>query len=98
MADLNLLTDIAGVRVGNAYDTKVLSGVTVVVLDCDNVASATTRGGAPGSRDTELLRPEMMAQGVHAILLSGGSLFGLDAAGGTVNYLREQGVGWVIGS
>ena len=97
MTDLNLLTDIAGLRVGNACDATVLSGVTAVVLDCENVASVTTRGGAPGSRDTELLRPEMTAQGVHAILLSGGSLFGLDAAGGTVNYLRGQGVGLPIG-
>ena len=57
------------------------------------VASATTRGGAPGTRDTDLLRPEMSVQGVHAILLSGGSLFGLDAAGGAVNFLREHGIG-----
>ncbi|MGI9425596.1 MAG: P1 family peptidase [Hyphomicrobiaceae bacterium] len=93
MADLNLITDIAGIRVGNVHDDDVISGVTAIVFDRETVASATTRGGAPGTRDTDLLRPEMSVQGVHAILLSGGSLFGLDAAGGAVNFLWEHGIG-----
>ena len=94
---LNLITDIDGVRVGHAHDAQVLSGVTVVLFDTDNVASGTVRGGAPGGRDTDLLRPEMSVRGLHAIVLSGGSLFGLDAAGGVVNFLRETGVGLRIG-
>lgn len=98
MKQLNLVTDIPGVRVGNAHDQDVITGVTSIVFDSDTRASATTRGGAPGTRDTVLLRPEMTGQGVNAILLSGGSVFGLDAAGGAINYLRETGVGLQIGS
>jgi L-aminopeptidase/D-esterase-like protein len=98
MSDNNLITDIRGVRVGNAHDTKVVSGVTSVVFDCDTVASGVTRGGAPGSRDTALLEPEMTIDGVHAVVLSGGSLFGLDAAGGAVARLRAQGRGLQIGA
>jgi D-aminopeptidase len=94
---LNLLTDLPGLRVGHAHDTQVASGVTVILIDCDNVASGVTRGGAPGARDTALLEPEMSAQAIHAVVLSGGSLFGLDAAGGVVNCLRGQGVGMRIG-
>ena len=97
MAGLNLLTDVAGLTVGHAEDAKVLSGVTVVCVEAPSVASVTTRGGAPGSRDTTLLDPAMTAQGVDAIVLSGGSLYGLDAAGGVVNYLRRRGVGFGIG-
>lgn len=97
MADQNLITDLPGIRVGNVHDEEVLSGVTAIVFDRSNVASVTIRGGAPGTRDTELLQPEMSAQGVEAVLLTGGSLFGLDAAGGAVNCLRQQGRGLVIG-
>ena len=94
----NLITDIEGLRVGHAHDAAVASGVTAIIVDVDNVASAVTRGGAPGSRDTTLLDPEMSATGINAVILSGGSLFGLDAAGGVVNHLREKGVGVRIGS
>lgn len=94
---LNLITDIEGLRVGHAHDAQLASGVTVIVIDRENVASAVTRGGAPGSRDTALLEPEMTAQGIDAVVLSGGSLFGLDAAGGVVNFLRGKGVGIRIG-
>jgi len=95
---LNLLTDVAGLRVGHADDIRLLSGVTVVLIDGASVASAVTRGGAPGMRDTTLLEPEMSVGGVDAVVLSGGSLFGLDAAGGVVNYLRGQGIGLRIGA
>lgn len=98
MTDKNLITDIRGVRVGNAHDADIISGVTSVVFDCDTVASGVTRGGAPGSRDTALLEPEMTIDGVHAVVLSGGSLFGLDAAGGAVACLRAQGQGLRIGA
>lgn len=93
----NLITDIPGVRVGNVHCARAISGVTSIVFDGDTRASATTRGGAPGGRDTGLLSPEMSVQGAHAVLLSGGSLFGLDAAGGAVAALRETGVGLRIG-
>jgi len=95
---LNLITDVAGVRVGNAEDARAATGVTAIVFDTANVAAGVTRGGAPGTRDTTLLEPEMTATGIDAVLLSGGSLFGLDAAGGAVSLLREQGRGWRIGT
>lgn len=94
----NLLTDIEGLRVGNAHDPVVGTGATAILIDVENVASAVTRGGAPGSRDTALLEPEMSAAGINAVVLSGGSLFGLDAAGGVVSYLRTQGAGIHIGA
>lgn len=94
----NLITDVPGVRVGNAVDARVATGVTVILLDAPNVASGVVRGGAPGGRDTALLEPEMAVPGVDAVVLSGGSLFGLDAAGGVVNYLRQQGIGIKIGN
>lgn len=94
----NLVTDIAGVRVGHAHDASVISGVTAVLFDGPTVASIACRGGAPGGRDTGLLEPEMTVPGVHALVLSGGSAFGLDAAGGVSGYLRQQGIGFQVGS
>ncbi len=93
----NLITDIPGIKVGHAQNAAAATGVTVVLIETDNVASGVTRGGAPGSRDTALLEPEMTRQAIDAVVLSGGSLFGLDAAGGVVNLLRERGVGFKIG-
>jgi L-aminopeptidase/D-esterase-like protein len=94
---LNLITDVPGLRVGHAQDERIATGVTVIRIDRDNVASGVTRGGAPGSRDTALLEPEMRQQAIDAVVLSGGSLFGLDAAGGVVNRLRGEGVGFKLG-
>ncbi len=93
----NLLTDVIGVRVGHAHDDALMSGVTVALFDTPTVASAVTRGGAPGGRDTGSMEPEMTVQGVNAVVLSGGSTFGLDAAGGVSGFLRAQGVGFAIG-
>ncbi|KAA2213629.1 P1 family peptidase [Pseudoroseomonas oryzae] len=90
---LNLLTDIAGLRVGQATDLPLGSGVTAVLFDAPAVAAVTIRGGAPGGRDTELLRTGATVQAVDALVLSGGSTFGLDAAGGVQAALREQGRG-----
>jgi D-aminopeptidase len=95
---LNLITDIPGIRVGHADDARVASGVTVILADTPNVASGVIRGGAPGSRDISRLEPEMTVQGTDAVVLSGGSLFGLDAAGGVVNCLRQRGIGIAIGA
>jgi D-aminopeptidase len=89
---------VAGIRVGNAHDARIASGVTAIVIDERNVASCVTRGGAPGTRDTTLLEPEMTVTGIDAVVLGGGSLFGLDAAGGAVGYLRQQGRGLKLGS
>jgi L-aminopeptidase/D-esterase-like protein len=95
---LNLITDLPGVSVGHAEDRGVASGVTAILLERDNVASGTIRGGAPGGRDTALLEPEMMVAGLDGVVLSGGSLFGLDAAGGVVSFLRARGKGLKFGT
>ncbi len=97
MTLLNLITDVPGVRVGHAQDAQLASGVTAILFEQPNVASAVTRGGAPGGRDMGLLEPEMTVQGVDAVVLSGGSAFGLDAAGGVMSFLREVGIGFTVG-
>lgn len=97
MKRLNLITDVPGIRVGHAHDAKIASGVTTIIIDVPNAASGVTRGGAPGARDTALLEPEMTRESIDAVVLSGGSLYGLDAAGGVVNFLRGSGVGIKIG-
>ena len=94
----NLITDVPGLAVGNAEDGKLASGTTAILFDEAAIASADVRGGAPGTRDTDLLRPEETVERVDAIVLSGGSAFGLDATGGVQAWLREQGRGFAIGT
>jgi len=89
----NLITDIPGVRVGHATDLALGSGVTVVVFDESATASVSVRGGAPAGRDLGLLEPEMTYGLIDAIVLSGGSSYGLDATTGVQAALREQGRG-----
>lgn len=93
----NAITDVAGVLVGQADDKRIASGVTVVVFDRPCVASVSIPGGAPGGRDTALLEPGMSVEAVDALVLSGGSAFGLDAVGGVQAHLRAQGRGFRIG-
>jgi L-aminopeptidase/D-esterase-like protein len=92
----NLLTDVAGIAVGHATDPVLGSGVTAIVFDRPATAAVCVLGGAPGGRDTGLLAPEMTVEAVDAIVLSGGSAFGLDAAGGVQAALREMGRGYAI--
>jgi D-aminopeptidase len=92
----NLITDVAGVRVGNAEDASLASGVSVVIFDRAVTGSVDVRGGGPGTRETALLDPAQTVEGIDAIVLSGGSAFGLDAASGVQAYLREQGRGFRI--
>jgi L-aminopeptidase/D-esterase-like protein len=94
---LNLLTDLPGLRVGHATDLSLGSGVTAILFDQPAVAAVRIGGGAPGTRDTDLLRAEMTVERVDAIVLSGGSTFGLDAAGGVQAALREDGRGIAFG-
>src|SRR3954465_6905207 len=94
----NLITDVAGVRVGHADDPKLGSGATVVLFDRPAVASADLRGGGPGTRESALLDPAMTVERVDAIALAGGSAFGLDAASGVQAWLREQGRGFAVRS
>lgn len=93
----NSLTDIAGLRVGNAQDGTLKSGATVVVGDAPFVASVAVMGGAPGTRETDLLAPDKSVAEVDALVLSGGSAFGLDACSGVVDGLRADGRGFRIG-
>lgn len=93
----NLITDIAGISVGNAEDRKLASGVTAIVFDRPVIASGLSLGGAPGSRDLLLLDPGRTVQTVDAFVLSGGSAFGLDAAGGVQSGLRADGRGLALG-
>jgi L-aminopeptidase/D-esterase-like protein len=92
----NLITDVPGLRVGHAGDAKLGSGATAIVFDAPVVASVDVRGGGPGTRETALLDPAQTVEGIDAIVLSGGSAFGLDAASGVQAYMREQGRGFRI--
>ena len=94
----NLLTDVPGIRVGHATDSKLGSGSTVVIFDEPAVVSIDVRGGGPGTRETALLDPAQTVEGIDAITLSGGSAFGLDAASGTQGWLKEQGRGFAVRS
>ncbi|MGI9383472.1 MAG: P1 family peptidase, partial [Methyloligellaceae bacterium] len=93
----NLITDVDGLSVGNAHDEALRSGVTVLLTDMPATAALDIRGGGPGTRETRVLEPESLVQDIHAIVLSGGSAFGLDAATGAQAYLRERGVGFAVG-
>lgn len=97
MTRRNLLTDVPGLAVGHAQDARLGSGVTVVLFDRPAVVAVSILGGAPGGRETSMLGPEMTVEAVDAIVLSGGSAFGLDAAGGVQAALREQGRGFPVG-
>lgn len=94
---LNLITDVPGLRVGNADDPDLRSGVTVLTADRPFVASVHVMGGSPGTRETDLLAPDRMVQEVDAIFLSGGSAFGLDAGTGVMQALRKAGRGFAVG-
>lgn len=93
----NLLTDVAGLKVGHATDLRLGSGVTAIVFDAPAVVSVATLGGAPGGRDTGMLAPGMTVQRIDAVVLSGGSVFGLDATTGVQAVLRAEGRGLAIG-
>ncbi|OBZ92418.1 peptidase T4 [Pararhizobium polonicum] len=94
----NSITDVAGLKVGNAEDHRLKSGVSVVVCDQPAVAAVQVLGGAPGTRETDLLEPHNTVQTVDALVLSGGSAFGLDAASGVQAALRQMGRGFPVGN
>lgn len=93
----NLITDVAGLKVGNAEHHGVKSGCTVLTGDAPFVAGVHVMGGAPGTRETDLLQPDRLVQQVDALVLSGGSALGLDAASGVANALRAAGRGFDVG-
>jgi len=92
----NLLTDIAGVRVGHADDARLASGVTAIIFDRPAVAAIDVRGGGPGTRESALLDPANTVEAIDAIMLGGGSAFGLDGASGVQAWLAEQGRGFAV--
>lgn len=93
----NAITDVHGIEVGQAHDPEALTGVTVVLCRKGAVGGVDVRGGAPGTRETDLLDPLNLVQKVHAIVLAGGSAFGLEAAAGVMKYLEEQRIGFETG-
>ena len=94
---LNAITDVAGVKVGHWTDRRRATGCTVVRVDDGATAGYTNPGGAPGTIDTDLLRPENSIPAVHAVLLTGGSAYGLEAASGVRQQLRDDGIGFRFG-
>ncbi len=91
---MGAITDVPGIKVGEAQDEDALTGCTVVLCQDGAVAGVDVRGSAPGTRETDLLDPSNLVQRIHAIVLSGGSAFGLAAANGVMTYLRERGFGF----
>ncbi len=91
------ITDVPGIKVGQSTDPQALTGCTVVLCERGAIAGVDQRGGAPGTRETDLLRPMHLVEKVHAVVLSGGSAFGLDAASGVVRFLEEKGIGFNAG-
>ena len=91
------LTDVVGVKVGHFTDTRRPTGCTVVLVEAGATCGVDVRGGAPGTRETDLLDPVNMVQQVHAVVLSGGSAFGLDSAGGVMRWLEERKIGFPAG-
>ena len=94
----NAITDVRGIEVGQAQDEEGLTGCTVLLCPQGAVAGVDVRGSAPGTRETDLLNPVNLVEKVHAVVLTGGSAYGLDAAGGVMRYLEEQNIGYGMGS
>ncbi len=91
------ITDIPGIEVGQAQDDEALTGCTVILCRQGAVGGVDVRGGAPGTRETDLLNPLNLVEKVHAVVLAGGSAFGLEAASGVMKYLAEQKIGFGVG-
>ncbi len=94
----NAITDVRGIEVGQAQDEEALTGCTVILCRQGAMAGVDVRGSAPGTRETDLLDPVNLVEQVHAVVLTGGSAYGLDAASGVMRYLEEQQIGFPMGS
>ncbi|WP_176582547.1 P1 family peptidase, partial [Calidithermus terrae] len=93
----NAITDVPGVKVGHYTDALHLTGTTVVLVEGGAVAGVDVRGSAPGTRETDLLHPANLVEQVQAVVLSGGSAYGLETVGGVLRYLEERGLGYPVG-
>jgi L-aminopeptidase/D-esterase-like protein len=89
----NAITDVPGIKVGHADNQAAMTGCSVILCEKGAVGGVDQRGGAPGTRETDLLRPMHLVENIHAVVLAGGSAFGLDAAGGVMRYLSEKNIG-----
>jgi L-aminopeptidase/D-esterase-like protein len=98
MQRANAITDVRGIEVGHAQNEEALTGCTVIICRKGAVAGVDVRGGAPGTRETDLLNPINLVEKVHAVVLAGGSAFGLDAASGVMRYLEEKKIGFNTGA
>src|SRR5215475_661833 len=96
--DQGSITDVAGIKVGHFTDSRRPTGCTVVLTEEGATAGVDVRGAAPGTRETDLLSPTNTVEMVHAIVLAGGSAFGLDAASGVMKYLDEKHIGFHVGN
>ena len=94
---MSSICDVPGIKVGHFFLTEARTGCTVIIPEQAAVAAVDVRGSAPGTRELELLKPIRLVEKVHAILLTGGSAFGLDAAGGVQQFLEERGIGFDVG-
>lgn len=94
---IDSITDVKGIKVGNAQDVKAKTGCTVILCEKGAVGGVDVRGGAPGTRETDLLDPKNLVEKVNAVYLSGGSAFGLDGASGVMQYLEERNFGFDVG-
>jgi len=94
---LNSLCDVPGIKVGHAFNTEAKTGCTVILPETEVTAGVDVRGSAPGTREIEVLKPVRIIQKIHAVTLTGGSAFGLNAAGGVQKYLEEQHIGFETG-
>ena len=97
MTGTGSITDVPGIRVGHWTDRRALTGCTVILPDKPAVAGVDVRGGAPGTRETDLLRPGNLVQHVHALVLAGGSAYGLEAASGVMRFLAGRNIGFPFG-
>ncbi|HRO67953.1 MAG TPA: P1 family peptidase, partial [Pseudobdellovibrionaceae bacterium] len=93
----NRITDVDSIRVGHAEDLRVWTGTSVVLFDSSAVAAVDVRGGAPGTRDTDALNPSCLVDRIDAVVLSGGSVFGLGASSAVTDALAARGIGFPIG-
>lgn len=91
------ITDIEGIKVGHAQCEKGITGCTAIICEEGATPGIDTRGGAPGTRETEIFKPEMMIDKIHGVVLTGGSAFGLEASSGVMNYLEEINIGFDVG-
>src|SRR3989442_6653319 len=90
------ITDVTGIKVGHAEDARAVTGCTVILCEEGGVGGVDVRGSAPGTRETDALRPMNLVERVHGVVLTGGSAFGLAAADGVMRFLEERGIGFDV--